>query len=58
MPEAARRPLGRGRTAAIGRPGAGAVRTDEAPRERPQWQGLFREPDLPPYDEPEGDDDA
>lgn len=25
-----------------------AVRTVEPPRERPQWEGLFLEPDLPP----------
>jgi hypothetical protein len=54
MPEAERRPLSRVRTVATGRRPAGVARTAE-PRERPQWQGLFREPDLPPYDEEEPD---
>ena len=48
-----RRPLGRECTAATGRLPAGVARTVEACK-RPQWEGLFREPDLPPYAE---DDD-
>ena len=54
MPEVVRRPLSRVRGAVIGRPEAGAARTAE-PRGRPQWQGLFREPELPPYDEEDPD---
>lgn len=50
MPEPRRAQRDPVRGAATGRP----ARTAE-PRERPQWQGLFREPDLPPFEE---DDDA
>lgn len=54
MPEAERRPLSRVRTAVTGGLPAGVARTVE-PCERPQWEGLFREPDLPPYDEEDDD---
>jgi hypothetical protein len=37
----------RDRVAVTGR----LARTVEPPRERPQWQGLFVEPDLPPVEE-------
>lgn len=50
MPEAARRPLGRVRTAVTGRLAVGAARTAE-PGERPQYEGLFREPEWPPEEE-------
>ena len=45
MPEAVRRPLTRARPAATEQPPAGTVRTGE--RQRPQWEGLFREPEWP-----------
>ena len=47
MPESAVS-AGRDR-AALARPAATGPHTGEVPR--PQWQGLFREPELPPYDE-------
>lgn len=46
MPEPLRRPLSRVRTAVTGRRVDGVARTVER-RERPQWQGLFVEPDWP-----------
>ena len=49
MSEIERRPLSRARMAAIGRPTTEVVRTADRPR--PQYEGLFREPDLPPYAE-------
>lgn len=49
MPET-RRSLSRSRADGTGR----AERTAD-PVPRPEWQGLFREPDLPPYDEDDAD---
>ena len=54
MPEAVRRPLRRARPAATDPPAAGVVRTGER-RERPQWEGLFREPEWPAEDEEPSD---
>lgn len=45
-----RRPLSRERTADTARPGVEVVRTAER-RERPQYEGLFREPDWPSDEE-------
>lgn len=44
MPEVPRRPL-----SAVTVREDGRARTAELPR--PQWQGLFQEPDLPPLEE-------
>lgn len=40
-----------GRRDGTGRPGVTVARTAEPPR--PEWRGLFQEPDWPPEDEPE-----
>ena len=52
MPGVEQGSSGRGRTAGTGRESV-AVPTD---RPRPQWRGLFVEPDLPPRDEEDGDE--
>jgi hypothetical protein len=50
MPEVVRRPLSRSRVD-VTEP---VARTAE-PVPRPEWEGLFREPDWPPYVEDEAD---
>lgn len=46
MRQGERRPLGRGRTA-----GTGRVEEARTGSPKPQWRGLFREPDWPPEDD-------
>lgn len=50
MREVAYRVPVRDDAATSGPPAGRPARTAE-PRERPQWQGLFREPEWPPFEE-------